>query len=70
MTAYLVGSFVWIMEEIGLQREFHTLTAERPLREYIRETLSLLATRPRWSLREIVTTAGATHSWKHTPMFV
>ena len=56
----LVGSFVRIMEEIGLQREFHTLTAERPLREYIRDTLSLLATRPRWTLREIVTSAGAT----------
>lgn len=54
----LVGSFVRLMEEIGLQREFHTLSAERPLREYIRDTLHLLASRPRWTLREIVEASG------------
>ncbi|GJM21916.1 MAG: segregation and condensation protein A [Planctomycetota bacterium] len=54
----LVGSFVRLMEEIGLKREFHTLSAERPLREYIRDTLRLLSSRPRWTLREIVEACG------------
>ena len=54
----LVGSFVRLMEEIGLKREFHTLSAERPLREYIRDTLRLLSSRPRWTLREIVESCG------------
>jgi len=54
----LVGAFVRLMEEIGLKREFHTLSAERPLREYIRDTLRLLSSRPLWSLRDIVEACG------------
>jgi segregation and condensation protein A len=54
----LVGTFVRLMEEIGLNRKFDTLTAEKPLRAYLRETLACLGSRSRWSLRELILEAG------------
>ena len=55
----LVGSFVRLMEEIGLERDFHTLRSEKPLRAYMRETLDQVVSRERCTLRELVTTAHA-----------
>jgi len=54
----LVGTFVRLMEEIGLNRQFDTLTEEKPLRAYLRETLDCLGSRSRWSLLELVREAG------------
>ncbi len=55
----LVGSFVRLMEEIGLHRQFDTLKEEKPLRTYLRETLACLGSRNRWTLRELVMEAGS-----------
>ncbi|MFT7463136.1 MAG: segregation and condensation protein A [Pseudohongiellaceae bacterium] len=55
----LVGSFVRLMEEIGLNRQFDTLKQEKPLRAYLRETLACLGSRNRWSLKELVMEAGS-----------
>lgn len=54
----LVGSFVRLMEEIGLKRDFHTLTLEKPLREYMRETLKHLASSGQWTLKDLIIQAG------------
>ena len=54
----LVGSFVRLMEEIGLKRDFHTLTLEKPLREYMRETVAHLADSGQWTLKDLVLGSG------------
>ncbi len=54
----LVGSFVRLMEEIGLKRDFHTLTLEKPLREYMRDTLAHLADSGEWTLKDLVLESG------------
>ena len=54
----LVGSFVRLMEEIGLKRDFHTLTLEKPLREYMRETVAHLASTGDWTLKNLVMESG------------
>jgi segregation and condensation protein A len=54
----LVGSYVRLMEELGLQRRFDTLRNEKPLRAFLRETLSALSSRNRWTLRELVLHGG------------
>ncbi|MDG2150427.1 MAG: segregation/condensation protein A [Planctomycetota bacterium] len=56
----LVGSFVRLMEEIGINREFHTLTLEKPMSEYMRDTLKQLASRDQWPLRDFILQAGGT----------
>ena len=50
----LVGCYVRLMEEIGLERRFDTLTSEKPMVAYLRETLALLGTRSRWTLRDLL----------------
>lgn len=50
----LVGSYVRLVEELGLQRNFHTLKQEKPLRAYLRETLAHLAERDRWTLKDLL----------------
>lgn len=57
----LVGSYARLMEELGLERRFDTLSAQKPLRAFIGETLSALGRRNRWTLRELVTQGGAEH---------
>ena len=54
----LVGSFVRLVEELGLKRDFHTLTLEKPLRTYMRETLAHLAEQGKWTLEDLVVAAG------------
>jgi segregation and condensation protein A len=54
----LVGSFVRLMEELGLKRDFHTLTLEKPLREYMRDTLRHLASSGEWTLKDLIVQAG------------
>jgi segregation and condensation protein A len=54
----LVGSFVRLMEEIGLKRDFHTLTLEKPLREYMRDTLKHLASSGEWTLKDLILQSG------------
>jgi len=54
----LVGAFVRLMEEIGLKRDFHTLKLEKPLREYMRDTLVHLADSGEWTLRDLVQRSG------------
>ncbi len=54
----LVGSFVRLMEELGLKREFHTLTLEKPLREYMRDTLRHLSSSGDWTLKDLVMKSG------------
>jgi len=54
----LVGAFVRLMEELGLKRDFHTMRLEKPLRVYMRETLALLISQGRWTLRDLVEHSG------------
>jgi segregation and condensation protein A len=54
----LVGSYVRLMEELGLQRRFDTLRNEKPLRAFLHETLSALSSKNRWTLRELVLHGG------------
>jgi len=54
----LVGSFVKLMEEIGLERNVSTLTLEKPMREYMRDTLARLASSGQWTLKDFILQAG------------
>ena len=54
----LVGSFARLVEELGLQRRFDTLTAQKPLKEYMRSVLDALLERETWSFRELLERAG------------
>ena len=50
----LVGSYVRLMEELGLQRRFDTMRQVKPLRAFLSETLAALGSRDRWTLRDLV----------------
>lgn len=50
----LVAAYVKLMEEIGLQRSFHTLTSEKPLRAFLDEVTTRLTQRKGWTLRELI----------------
>ncbi|RKY20797.1 MAG: hypothetical protein DRQ55_06570, partial [Planctomycetota bacterium] len=54
----LVGSYVRLMEEIGLERRFDTMRNEKPLRAFLHETLTALSSRNRWTLRDLVVHHG------------
>jgi segregation and condensation protein A len=58
----LVGAFVRLMEEIGLKRDFHTLTLEKPLRVYMRETVDRLSIHGPSTLRQLVGASGGAES--------
>jgi len=54
----LVGTFARLVEELGLQRRFDTLTAQKPLKEYMRSVLDALLEQESWSFRELLERAG------------
>ncbi|HZL99665.1 MAG TPA: segregation/condensation protein A [Planctomycetota bacterium] len=58
----LVGSFARLVEELGLQRRFDTLTAQKPLKEYMRAVLDALLERESWGFRELLAQAGGADS--------
>jgi segregation and condensation protein A len=54
----LVGTFARLVEELGLQRRFDTLTAQKPLKEYMRSVLDALLEQEIWGFRELLERAG------------
>ena len=54
----LVGTFARLVEELGLQRRFDTLTAQKPLKEYMRSVLDALLEQESWGFRELLERAG------------
>jgi len=58
----LVGTFARLVEELGLQRRFDTLTAQKPLKEYMRSVLDALLEQESWSFKELLARAGGEES--------
>jgi segregation and condensation protein A len=58
----LVGTFARLVEELGLQRRFDTLTAQKPLKEYVRAVLDALLEQESWGFRELLERAGGNES--------
>lgn len=58
----LVGTFARLVEELGLERRFDTLTAQKPLKEYVRGVLDALLERESWGFRELLVRAGGKES--------
>ncbi|HVQ26936.1 MAG TPA: segregation/condensation protein A [Planctomycetota bacterium] len=54
----LVGTFARLVEELGLQRRFDTLTAQKPLKEYMRAVLDALLEQESWGFQELLARAG------------
>ena len=50
----LVASYVRLMEELGLQRSFHTLTNEKPLRAFLDEVIGRFEQRKTWTLKDLI----------------
>lgn len=58
----LVGSFARLVEELGLQRRFDTLTTQKPLKEYVRAVLDALLEQESWGFKELLVRAGGNES--------
>src|SRR6185436_4401211 len=58
----LVGTFARLVEELGLQRRFDTLTAQKPLKEYVRAVLDALLEQESWGFKELLARAGGEES--------